>query len=84
MRKTFDVSSTFGSALDVRSGSMQRRLKCFHWLSDQSQLPGPVWLPRKMPFMILGVIAGLAEMTIIEAKRTSLTHPGFRRALIQL
>ena len=84
MRKISDVSSAFGSALDVRSRSMQWRRKCSHWLSDQSQLPVPAWLPGKMPFMILGVIAGLAEMTIVEAKRTSLTHPGFRRALIQL
>ena len=84
MRKIFYISSAFGSALDVRSRSMAWRLKCSHWLSDQSQLSGPAWLPREMPFMIIGVIARLAEMTIVEAKRTSLTHPGFRRALIQL
>lgn len=34
--------------------------------------------------MIFRVIARLAEMTIVKAKRAGLTHPGFRRALIQL
>ena len=84
MRKISDILSAFGSALDVCSREIQRGLECSHWLSDQLQLSVPARLPRKVPFMSFGVIARLAEMTIIKAKRAGLTHGGFRRALVQL
>lgn len=35
------------------------------------------------PFVIFGVIDGLTQMTIVEVKRTGLTHPGLRRVFIQ-
>jgi len=52
-------------------------------LSQRPELLSTLRYSRILPFVIFGIIDGLAQMTIVEVKRTSLTHPGLRRVLIQ-
>ncbi len=42
-----------------------------------------IGLSGEPPFLVVGVIDRLAQVTIIKVNRMSLTHPGFRRVLIQ-
>lgn len=42
-----------------------------------------IWISGKMPTMIVRVIDRLAQMTIVKAQGTSLSHMGFLRVLIQ-